>query len=101
MHNPKLDAEQRHQRAQSHAERLFGTEPLPVAETPEEAVATGPAAEGDIDRKSYCILRGRIEALPSLELRNRRGQTRLIPWPYFGGAGLDHPGELVLFFDGP
>jgi len=100
MHNPKLDALQR-QRQQSHAERLFGKEPPPVAEAREEAVDVKPADEGDVVRKSYCILRGRIEMLPSLELKNRRGQTRLIPWHYFGGASLDHPGELVLIFDGP
>lgn len=100
MHNPKLDALQR-QRQQSHAERLFGKEPMPVVEAREEAVATKPPAESDIVRKSYCILRGRIEMLPSLELKNRRGQTRLIPWHYFGGASLDHPGELMLIFDGP
>ena len=105
MHNPKLDALQR-QRQLSHAERLFSKDPLPpsppAAETREGAEDTGktPAA-GDVVRRSYIILRGRIEALPSLELKNRRGQTRLIPWHYFGGASLDHPGELVLTFDGP
>ena len=101
MHNPKLDALQR-QRQQTNVERLFGKDaalpepPPPAAEPVAEA-----AAEGDVVRRSYCILRGRIEMLPSLELKNRRGQTRLIPWHYFGGASLDHPGELVLLFDGP
>ena len=109
MHsNPKLNALQQ-QRQQSHAERLFGKDaglPLPPPEAASEAAAatgsvTGTAAENEVVRRSYCILRGRIEALPSLELKNRRGQTRLIPWHYFGGASLDHPGELVLIFDGP
>jgi hypothetical protein len=107
MHNPKLDALQR-QRHQSHAERLFGKaaatpEIVPDAEpdVESEAESVSKPAEGEVERKSYCILRGRIEMLPSLELRNRQGQTRLIPWHYFGGASLDHPGELVLFFDGP
>ncbi len=106
MHNPKLDALQR-ERQQSHAERLFGKDaPLPsppvAVETRVQAEsAANPAADGDVLRKSYIILRGRIEALPSLELRNCRGQTRLFPWHYFGGANLDHPGELVLIFDGP
>lgn len=93
------------QRQQSHAERLFGNdaalpEPLPAAEPVVESVVET-ADESDVVRRSYCILRGRMEMLLSLELRNRRGQTRLIPWQYFGGAGLDHPGELVLLFDGP
>jgi hypothetical protein len=105
MPNPKFDALQR-QRQQSHAERLFSKDPLPVpmsapAPGPESATEKGPSVEGDVVRRSYIILRGRIEALPSLELKNRRGQTRLIPWHYFGGASLDHPGELVLMFDGP
>lgn len=104
MHNPKLDALQRQR--QTNVERLFGKEPMPAAEAragadtkPAEDVK--PAAEGDLVRKSYVILRGRIETLPSLELKNLREQTRLIPWHYFGGASLDHPGELVLTFDGP
>lgn len=105
MHNPKLDALQR-QRQQSHAERLFGKDPLPappvaVETRPEEESGAKTTTDGDVVRKSYIILRGRIEALPSLELRNCRGQTRLLPWHYFGGANLDHPGELVLTFDGP
>jgi hypothetical protein len=104
MHNPKLDALQRQR--QTNVERLFGKEVAPppaAAPAPvQEAVpGSNPVPEADIVRKSYCILRGRIEILPALELRNRRGQTRLIPWNYFGGASLDHPGELVLIFDGP
>src|SRR5579884_1884989 len=111
MHNPKLDALQR-QRQQSHAERLFGKEAAALAPVPVSAPAPVPdpmsgsasgeeAVKGDLVRRSYIILRGRIEVLPSLELKNRQGQTRLIPWHYFGGASLDHPGELVLLFDGP
>lgn len=106
MHNPKFDALQR-QRQQSHAERLFGKDasqpPPPVAAETRAVAESGAdtATGGDVVRKSYIILRGRIEALPSLELKNRQGQTRLIPWHYFGGASLDHPGELVLTFDGP
>ena len=100
MHNPNRDALQR-QRQPSHAERLFGKDaPLPEP-SPAAAPSGEPAAEGDVVRRCYGILRGRIEMLPSLELRNRKGQVRLVPWSYFGGASLDHPGELVLFFDGP
>jgi hypothetical protein len=108
MRNPKFDALQRDQRQQSHAERLFGKDaslppPPPVAAEARAGAESGAnrTADSDVVRKSYIILRGRIEALPSLELKNRQGQTRLIPWHYFGGASLDHPGELVLTFDGP
>lgn len=91
MHNPKLQAVQR----QSTVERLFGR----------DAGATGaaekPGEDSPLDRSSYCILRGRIEPLPSLEVINRQGETRLFPWSYFGGANLNYPGELVLIFDGP
>jgi hypothetical protein len=86
---------------QRTVERLFGDGATPPAEAPAAGAGPDAAAEEDVVRRSYCILRGRIEVLPSLELRNRRGQTRLIPWHYFGGASLDHPGELVLLFDGP
>lgn len=100
MLNPKHHALQR-QRQQSHADRLFGKDAVPPEPSPPAEPVVEPAAEGDVVRRSYCILRGRIEAMPSLELKNRRGQTRLIPWHYFGGASLDHPGELMLLFDGP
>ncbi len=100
MLNPKPNALQR-QRQQTNAERLFGNDAAPPEPSPVAAPVVEPAREGDILRRSYCILRGRMEMVPSLELRNRKGQTRLIPWHYFGGAGLDHPGELVLLFDGP
>lgn len=102
MPNPKLDALRR--QLQTNVELLFGKDAALLAEAAADPVAetvTKPAPESDVVRRSYCILRGRIEQLPSLELTNRRGHTRLIPWHYFGGASLDHPGELVLFFDGP
>src|SRR5262249_30458559 len=97
MHsNPKLTALQRQQ---SHAERLFGKDsPLPPPPSVAAETQAGEESnvvrttEGDVVRKSYIILRGRIEALPSLELKNLQGQTRLFPWNYFGGADLNHPG---------
>ena len=104
MFNPKRDALQR-QRQQSHADRLFGKDAAPPELPPPPEPVVEPvvelAGEGDVVRRCYCILRGRMEMLPSLEVRNRKGQARLIPWSYFGGASLDHPGELVLLFDGP
>jgi hypothetical protein len=99
MLNPKLDALQRQR--QNHVDRLFSKDAAPPETVPEAGPVPEAAPEGDIERRSYLILRGRIEALPALELKNRRGQTRLLPWTYFGGASLDHPGELVLYFDGP
>jgi len=100
MFNPKRDAIQR-QRQQSHADWLFGKDAAPREMPPAAEPVIEPVVEGDMVRRCYCILRGRMEILPSLELRNRKGQARLIPWSYFGGASLDHPGELVLLFDGP
>jgi hypothetical protein len=109
MHsNPKLGALQRQE---SHAERLFGKDaslpvPPPVAvETragAEAAASSSAKPDGDVIlRKSYLILRGRIEVLPNVKLINRRGEKRVFPWNHFAGAALDHPGELVLIFDGP
>jgi hypothetical protein len=108
MHSNKLNALQQ-QRQQSHAERLFGKDaglPLPPPEAaPEVSAATGtapgPATEGTVVRRSYCILRGRIEQLASIKVMNRKKQQRVFPWSYFAGANMDDPGELVLIFDGP
>jgi hypothetical protein len=97
MHtNPKLDASQR-QRA---AEELFSPE-VPARTWTPRAVPGGPEEPEPedttpLERKSYCILRGRIELLPTLELRNRRGQKRLFDWDGVTGANLDDPGQLVL-----
>jgi hypothetical protein len=108
MHSNKLNALQQ-QRQQSHAERLFGKDaslPVPPVQAASEASATtgsttGTAAESDVVRRSYCILRGRIEQLASIKVMNRKGQKRVFPWSYFAGANMDDPGELVLIFDGP
>jgi hypothetical protein len=98
MHNPKLEAARR----QTTVERLFGKDgKTSQAEGAEEEKQDGKQDENPLERKSYCILRGRIEPLPSLEVINRQGETRLFPWSYFGGANLNHPGEMVLIFDGP
>ena len=76
-----------------------------VTPPPPASDATGAAEkeheEEPLERKSYRILRGRIISLPSLRLTNRQGQIRVFPWSYFGGASMDHPGELQLVFDGP
>jgi hypothetical protein len=92
-------------------EKLFDTSPpaarpappvrVPPTTTAQEEPEKAQQPETPLVRKSYCILRGRLETLPCLELANRQGETRLFPWSYFGGANLDHPGELVLLFDGP
>ena len=102
MLNPKQAVAQK-----GMVERLFGGEPpAPVVRpTPEDATAVTPAVndagEPALERRSYCILRGRIELPADLELTNRQGQRRLFPWSYYSGADLDHPGEVVLLFDGP
>ena len=94
---------------QGAAELLFGKDaakPWTERTATEEGVAPPPppppppAAETEpeepaLERQSYRILRGRIISLPSLRLTNRQGQSRVFPWSYFGGAGMDHPGELA------
>jgi hypothetical protein len=94
MHNPKLDVLQR----QSAVERLFGKE----GAAPADPADAGEKHEEDsaLVRKSYCILRGRIEVRPVLKVMNRQGEIRLFPWSYFAGANMNHPGELVLLFEG-
>jgi hypothetical protein len=105
MFNRKLETSQR----LDAAEELFGKEePGPwtqrtaaVQESPAAANTQNPQEEEALVRRSYRILRGRIEHLRSLTVMNRQRQRRVIPWNYFGGASMDLPGELVLTFDGP
>src|SRR5437763_625602 len=79
MLNPKQAVAQK-----GMVERLFGGEPpAPVVRpTPEDATAVTPAVndagEPALERRSYCILRGRIELPADLELTNRQGQLRLL-----------------------
>jgi len=97
MHNPKLDALRQ---KQSAVERLFGKDAAGPEPPPAEVPAPQPANEDDLVRKSYCILRGRFQLRPTLKVINRQGAIRLFPWSYFAGANVDHPGELVLLFEG-
>ncbi len=110
MFSRKLEREER----PSEAEELFGKDAAawaartarpgpavvpPVADaTPR---ADSPEQVPPLERRSYRILRGRVENLRSLSVINRQGQKRVFPWNYFGGASMDQPGELVLIFDGP
>jgi hypothetical protein len=53
--------------------------------------------EQPLERKSYCILRGRTERLlETLELVNRQGESRWFDWDEITGGNLDHPGRLLL-----
>lgn len=53
-----------------------------------------------LERKSYCILRGRFEQLPSLELRNRRSQVRALDYSGITGVNMDGPDKLVVHYEG-
>ena len=91
--NPKLGALQR----QSAVARILGeSPPAEEAEGGAEDAANAAPEPPPLERRSYRILRGRREAPPSLELRNRRGQRRLFDWDGVTGANLDDPGMLVL-----
>jgi hypothetical protein len=105
MFSPKVKPGQ----TQGAAELLFGKDAgKPWAErtaaeeeAPAPAETAGPEEVPALERRSYRILRGRNLHVPSLKVSNRQGQNRVFPWSYFGGAGMDQPGELVLTFDGP
>ena len=90
------DAAGRGRRRQRTGRRARTPPPPPPPAKTEEREELEP-----LERQSYRILRGRILSLPSLRLTNRQGQSRVFPWSYFGGASMDHPGELQLIFDGP
>jgi len=98
MHsNPKLGPIQR----QSAVARLLGDGAKgTTAGGPEQEEEDNEKAEATelppIERRSYCILRGRIERLESLELYNCRSQTRGFDWDDIVGHNLDDPGRLVL-----
>jgi hypothetical protein len=81
---------------QSALSRILGKEPA--------AAVDNAGIEGQdvppLERRSYRILRGRIEILPTLTVMNRQGQIRLFVWSGFAGADMDQPGELALLFDG-
>jgi hypothetical protein len=93
MHNPKLAAMQR----QTAVERLFGKEaPVPaVPEEPAEA-AEKQAEDNELLRKSYCILRGRVEPLSKLRLISRQGEAALVDYSSITWVNLRPSGELVL-----
>lgn len=86
-HNPKLAAVQR----QSTVDRLFGQEVPAVA-----AFAEAVAEEADLLRKSYCILRGRMEPPCKLRLLNRQGEAALVDYSALTWINLRPSGELVL-----
>jgi hypothetical protein len=92
MHNPKVAAVQR----QSAIQRILKEEPAAPGEPPPGAGGEKHEEEQPLDRQSYRILRGRIERLETLELRNRRHQKRQFDWDGVTGANLDDPGRLVL-----
>jgi hypothetical protein len=92
MHNPKLAALQK----QSAVERLFGREAAaPVAPSPAAEVEP-PREDHDLVRKSYRILRGRLEPLAKLRLINRQGEAALVDYSSITWVNLRPSGELVL-----
>jgi|GEM_PF-6236562 len=90
MLNPKLRAAQK----QSAVQRYLGEGEAPAA-PPAEA-----DQEGLLERKSYCILRGRLELLPSLRLVNRQGRVRSFDYSSLTGVNLDSPEALLIHFEG-
>jgi hypothetical protein len=65
-----------------------------VAEGDAEAID-----EGLLERKSYCILRGRREMLTTLRLINLQGRVRSFDYSGFTGVNLDSPDALVLHYE--
>jgi hypothetical protein len=98
MHsNPKLGPIQR----QSAVARLLGDGAKgTTAGGPEQEEEGNEKAEATelppIERRSYCILRGRFRTPEDLELIGRQGKRRLFDWDGLTGANLDDPGRLVL-----
>jgi len=90
MHNPKLAAVQKLSAVQRYLGDGKG----------EDASGIVAKAEPPLERFSYCILRGRFEQLPSLELRNRQGQVRSLDYSGITGINMDAPDELVLHYEG-
>jgi hypothetical protein len=92
MRNPKLASMQR----QTAVERLFGKE-VPAPVVPEEpAAAEKQSQDSELVRKSYCILRGRIEPLSKLRLVNRQGEAALVDYSSITWVNLRPSGDLVL-----
>jgi hypothetical protein len=89
MSNPKLTAVHK----QSALQRYLGeVEPSPLPAGGEEMEA--------LERKSYCILRGRQQLQPSLRLVNRQGRVRSFDYSSVTGINMDHSDELVLHYEG-
>jgi hypothetical protein len=97
MLNPKTAAQQ------GMVEELFGEQrPGHAARVTAAAPAAAPAPDPEpedlppLERRCYCILRGRFHILPTVELRNRQRQERWFDWDDITGGNLDDPGRLVL-----
>jgi hypothetical protein len=92
MHHPKLAGLQK----QTAVERLFGKEVPAQAVPVEPAAAATTAAESELLRKSYRILRGRLEPLSKLRLVNRQGEAALVDYSSITWVNLRPSGDLVL-----
>jgi hypothetical protein len=94
MNPPKLSTVQR---------LIQGTPASSPTTKPETTPASAPAAEvqeATLERKSYCILRGRLDLPEMLELLDRGGERRLFDYASITGVNMSHPGELVLHYEG-
>jgi hypothetical protein len=91
----------------SNAEALFGPEAerswavrteraAQPAAMPEVAPSGQEAQQQPLERKSYRILRGRIEPLSKLRLVSRQGEMALIDYGCITWVNVRSPGELVL-----
>jgi hypothetical protein len=96
MHNPKLAAMQR----QNTVARLLGKEeparPAPPDSGGQQEKPAEKAEKSDVVRRSYCILRGRIEPLSKLRLINRQGEAALVDYGAITWVNLRPDGALVL-----
>jgi hypothetical protein len=80
----------------SAVQRYLGQEPPPpgmegmAALTPDQI----------LERKSYCILRGRLPLPPTFRLINLQGRWRSFDYAALTGANMDNPQELLLHYEG-
>lgn len=79
-------------------QRYLNPDPAPPAGGQAAAAAT--AEDRPLERKSYCILRGRFQPLLAVRLINRQGRVRSFDYGQLAGVTMDRPDELLLHIEG-